>query len=184
MESEENKPPADWTAKYWQWVLSFPKEENPLKTGNISNSEFLSLPCTGGGEDCSRKLDLSKEDAKKDILIPVFASEYCTAEVLNGTDSELLKQAREVTIPQRMELSIDDKELTPFYVETEPFDITVPANHMLENENAAPGTYRAVACGYWYKLKTLPTGKHIILFGGTGKNGFHTKVVYEVNVLH
>ena len=182
MANEENKPPADWTAKYWQWVLSSPKEENPLTTGNINNDEFLSLACTGGGEDCGRKLDLSEEDAKKEILVPVFASEYCTGELINGTDQELLERVRKVTIPLQMELSVNSKPLTPYYVETEPFEVTVPANHILENEKAQPGTYRAIACGYWHKLKPLATGKHTIIFGGTGRNGFHTKVAYEINV--
>jgi hypothetical protein len=182
MKNEDNKPPPDWTAKYWQWVLSFPNEDNPLNTGKINNEEFVSLPCTGGGEDCSRRLDLSVDDAKKDILIPVFASEYCTAEVANGTDQQLLEKVRSVTTPVHIEVSVDGKPLTPFYIETEPFEVTVPANHVLENDKAPSGTYRAVACGYWHKLKPLPAGKHLIKFGGTGGNGFHTKVAYEINV--
>jgi len=116
MLDEPNLPPPDWTSEYWRWVLSFPKEENPLNTGNIKSDRFLALPCTGGGEDCGRRLELSAEDAKKDILVPVFASEYCTAEVLNGTDSELLRQTREVTIPEYMELSVDGKDLKPYYL--------------------------------------------------------------------
>ena len=50
----ENEPPAEWTARYWQWIYSKPKEENPLKTGEVNNDEFLCLPCTGGGESCDR----------------------------------------------------------------------------------------------------------------------------------
>ena len=81
-----------------------------------------------------------------------------------------------------MEVSVNSKPLTPYYVETEPFEVTVPANHMLENEEAPPGTYRAIAAGYWHKLKPLTSGKHVVIFGGTGENGFHTKVAYEINV--
>lgn len=182
MKNGENAPPPEWTVDYWKWVLSFPNEENPLNTGNIRNDKFISLPCTGGGEDCGRRLELSDEEARKEILIPVFASEYCTAEVLFGTDEQLLERVRNVTNPVHMEVSVDGKALTPFYVETKPFEVTVPANHILENENAPPGTYRAIACGYWHRLKPLAAGKHMIIFGGTGKNGFHTKVAYEIKV--
>ena len=178
----ENKPPAEWTTKYWKWIYSKPKEENPLKTGTINHDEFLCLPCTGGGEDCGRKLNLSDEDAKKDILVPVFASEYCTAEVLNGTDEQLRERARDMSTPTHIEISLDGNSLTPYYIETEPFDITVPSNHILENMHAPAGTYRAISCGYWYKLKPLSNGKHVVRFGGSCFNGFYTKVMYEIYV--
>jgi hypothetical protein len=177
----ENKPPAEWTSKYWQWVLSLPKEQNPLNTGNINNDEFICLPCTGGGEDCGRRLNLSCDDAKKDVLIPIFTAEYCTGEVLNGTDDQLREKAREESTPIHMEISVNGNPLIPYYVETEPFEVTVPANHVLENQNAPEGKYRSVSCGYWYRLKPLPIGKHLIKFGGA-KNGFYTKVMYEINV--
>lgn len=178
----ENSPPPEWTSKYWQWILSKPMKENPLSTGNINNDDFISLPCTGGGEDCGRRVNLSYQDAKKDILIPVFAAAYCTAEILNGTDEELRKKARDESTPLHMEVSLDGNPLIPYYIETEPFEVTVPANHVLENENAPAGTYRAIACGYWHNLKSLHSGRHLIKFGGA-KNGFYTKVMYEVNVL-
>ena len=98
---EEGKPLGEWTTKYWQWIYSIPKGENPLETGNISHQNyqeqsFLCLPCTGGGEDCSRTLTMSKEDVKKDILIPVFASAYSTAELgENATEDKLLDHARD-----------------------------------------------------------------------------------------
>ncbi len=178
----ENEPSADSTTKYWQWILSIPKDANPLNTGNTNNDEFLYLPCTGGGEDCSRKLQLSGKDARKNILIPIFASESCTGEVPNATDDQLLEGARTMASPLRMQAYLDGKALLPYYVETEPFEVRVPVNHVLENEKALPGIYRAIACGYWHMLRPLRKGKHVISFGGTGVNGFHTKVLYEVRV--
>ena len=121
-----NKPPAYWTIKYWQWIYSKPRDENPLITGNINNEDFICLPCTGGGEDCGRKITLSGEDAEKDILVPVFASEYCNAEVMNGTDNDLRAKAREMSAPIAMKVSLDSESLTPYYVESEPFNLKVP----------------------------------------------------------
>jgi hypothetical protein len=82
-----------------------------------------------------------------------------------------------------MEAYLDGKPLIPYFVETEPFEVKVPTNHVLDNENAPAGTYRAIACGYWHKLRPLSRGEHVISFGGTAINGFHTKVIYEVNIL-
>jgi hypothetical protein len=81
-----------------------------------------------------------------------------------------------------MEVSLDGMPLMPYYIETEPFEVTVLASHVLENENAPAGTYRAIACGYWHKLKSLHSGRHLIKFGGA-KNGFYTKVMYEIHIL-
>jgi hypothetical protein len=182
MKSDPNKPPIEWTVRYWQWIYSKPRDQNPLKSGDINCEDFISLPCTGGGEDCGRAITLSGEDAEKDILIPVFASEYSNAEVVNGTDEQLREMARAMSVPVVMEASLDSIPLTPYYVESEPFTLEVPSNHSLENRIASAGRYRAVSCGYWHRLKPLAKGKHVIKFGGSARNGFYTKVSYEIDI--
>ena len=183
MREPDGKPPAEWTVKYWEWIYSFPKDQNPLKNGSIYCGNFICLPCTGGGEDCGRKIILSDEDANKDILIPVFASEYSTAEIKYASDQTLRSTARAMSSPVKMEASLDSQPLLPYYIESEPFNLDIPPNHSLESTDTGAGTYRAVSCGYWHKLQPLPKGKHVIRFGGTGNNGFFTKVLYEVYVL-
>jgi hypothetical protein len=187
---EDAKPLGEWTAKYWQWIYSIPKGDNPLETGNISyqthqGQSFLCLPCTGGGEDCSRVFTMSEEDAKKDILIPVFAAAYSTAELKHdATEDKLLGYARDdLNNTVNMEVSIDGNPLQPYYVESPPFEVQIPSNNIVGDKNNIPsGRYKAMAAGYWYKLKPLCEGQHIIRFGGTGYNGFYTKVQYIVNV--
>src|SRR5262249_53875005 len=117
----EGRPPIHWTARYWQWIYSKPKEKNPLKTGEVNVNEFICLPCTGGGEDCGRILNLNGDDSKKDILVPVFAAEYSTGEIPHATDEQLRKKAREMSTPLHMEISLDGRRLSPFYIESEPF---------------------------------------------------------------
>jgi hypothetical protein len=140
------------------------------------------LPCTGGGEDCDRRVTLSGKDSTKDILVPIFASEYSTAEIKNATDEELKYTAKEMSTPLSMHASLDSKPMSPYYVESLPFNLVLPLNHSLEETNKSEGTFRAVSCGYWHRLKPLSKGVHLIKFGGTGKNGFFTKVTYEVIV--
>lgn len=182
MSQPQGKPPVDWTVKYWQWIYSFPKDQSPLKSGSVFCGEFICLPCTGGGEDCGRKIALSGVNSKKDILIPVFASEYSTAEIKYASDQSLRLMARAMSHPVKMEASLDSESLIPYYVESEPFNLDIPPNHSLESMDAQAGTYRAVSCGYWHKLKPLTKGNHIIKFGGMGGNRFFTKVSYEVYV--
>lgn len=177
-------PDPNSTAKYWQWILAKSRDENPLVNGEINIDKFIALPCTGGGEDCGRVVDLFEENAYKNILIPIYCAEYCTAEISDPqpTDQKILQTLRaDVCSPVFMECVVDGHRVEPYYVESAPFDIIVPANNMLDG-NPPAGTYRAMAAGYWHLLKPLPSGKHVITFGGTGKNGFHTKVQYILNV--
>ena len=183
------KRDVQWTVKYWQWIYSLPKGENPLETGNSSRQKhkyqsFLCLPCTGGGEDCSRTFNIQPEDAKKDILIPVYTAACSTAELgANTNDEKLLSLVRdEVTDPVHIEVGIDGKPLQPYYVESSFFEVDIPSNPIFDI-TAPPGKYRALSAGYWHKLGPLPIGRHVIRFGGTGRNGFHTKVEYVVNIL-
>ena len=133
-----------------------------------------------------RKLRIRKEDAEKSLLIPVFTSEYSTAEM--GTDAseeKLLSQAKEdVKDPKYLELIIEGQSvpnMEHFYVEAGPFAIKLPPNHILDNNTIKPGTYRAMCAGYWMKLKPIQSQDNLVIqFGGTGRNGFHTKVRYSI----
>jgi hypothetical protein len=162
----------------------FVKPLNPLKTGEVNQDDFLMLPCTGGGEDCSRTFNLSLQDTTKPILVPVFCCEYSTAEAkVNSTDDDLATLARNDSgSPTDMECSINGNPLQPHYVETKPFKITVPNNHILDDKSAPAGTYTAVSAGFWHLLKPLPPGTYKVRFGGSNKEGFHTKVEYVLNV--
>jgi hypothetical protein len=182
-------PLSELCAEYWQWIYSIPKGQNPLDTGQVSTDkeEFICLPCTGGGEDCSRKYNVSEQDANKDILVPVFTVTWSTAE---AQEQQLLALAREdVRDAQELVISVDGKTLTPEYVETRPFDVQIPTNFRFDGpeynnpSNIQPGRYKAISAGYWYRLKPLPKGEHVVRFGGTGHdNFFHTKVQYTLNI--
>lgn len=178
--------PKEWIPKYWQWIYSYSQGNSPLETGIISNQksngiEFLCFPCTGGGEDCSRTITISGDDTKKDILIPVFAAAYNSAELRQElTQKELLDKARDdVTNPLLLEITLDNKPLTPHYVESLPFKV-VPLKNSLNG--ASHRELITLSAGYWYKLGPLPSGKHIVRFGGTGQNLFHTRVQYSINI--
>jgi hypothetical protein len=184
-----DRPEPYEVTKWWQWILSFDKYNNPLEGINVKqNLPFLCLACTGGGEDVTRKMRLQTRDAEKDLLIPIFTSEYSTAELgSDASDARLLSQAKDdVRHPIYLELIIDEKpvqNIERFYVEAGPFAFKLPPQHILDNDKIVPGVYRAMCAGYWMKLKSLRGGgRHEIQFGGTGRNGFHTKVRYSIEV--
>lgn len=176
-----------WIPKYWQWIYSSEELQNPLKTGKISCQSdgldsFLCFPCTGGGEDCGRVVNLSGSDAKRPILIPVFVAAYNSAELDDDLNRhELLEIARgDVREPLSLELTVNGEVVEPQYLESEGFQVSVlQDNHRQTSDEER---YETFSAGYWRTLEPLSDGRHIIQFGGKGRNGFMTKVRYEVTV--
>jgi hypothetical protein len=178
---------------WWRWVLNIPKTENPLRGGYIGKRQhlpFLCLACTGGpgctggGEDHARFLNIDRRSERKRILIPIFATEYSTAELgQDTTDDELMKQVRTDIDNSQLQLIIDGypiENLNQYYVESGPFQIFLPKDHLLEG-GILPGYYRALCGGWWIMLDAMPRGQHTIKFGGTAPMGFHTSVSYKIS---
>ena len=176
------------TSKWWQWILSFDKSNNPLNGSNVDQAlPFVCLACTGGGEDLKRKLRIEGKDVEKEILIPIFTSEYSTAELgIDASNEKLLRRAKDdVKDPEEIELTINGnsaQNFEEFYVEAGPFTVQLPSQHILDDEKIMPGRYRAMCAGYWMKINPPSGGDYQIEFGGTGRNGFHTKVRYSIEV--
>lgn len=177
---------------WWKWILNIPRTENPLRGGYVGNRQnlpFLCLACTGGpgcsggGEDHARSFNIEPHNERKRILIPIFTTEYSTAELgKNATDYELMKQVRADIDNSRLQLTIDGHDaenLNQYYVETGPFEVFLPRDHLLEG-NIPPGYYRALCGGWWIMLDSMARGEHTIKFGGTAPMGFHTSVSYKI----
>ena len=185
-------PTGDETAEWWDWLLTIPKSNNPLITGDIAqaqNHSFLCTACTGpfaSVEDHNRHFKMSTEEAMKPIMIPMFVAEQSEAEF--GADAQLLNGARQdVANITELELKVDNNDIVTlknsqqFYVESkEPFYVDLPENNVLDVQG---GRTKMLSAGYWAKLEPLDSGKHTIRFGGTGGTGeFHTKVTYTIEV--
>ena len=119
------------------------------------------------------------------IFLFLFLAAVCrTAEVGEDyTDKTLLEMARnDVDEPIHLEASVDGRPLQPHYVESAFFEVDIPAHPIFE-VFVNRGRHRAASAGFWHKLDPLPSGMHVIRFGGTGRNGFHTAVAYSVRIL-
>ena len=186
------KPTGPETAKWWDWLLTIPKPDNPLITGNIAQGQvhpFFCMACTGphnSKEDHNRRHDMKTEHVKKPIIIPLFVTEKSEAEL--GTGAQLLQAARhDVEEPIHLELKVNNGDVLTlqdkdhYYVESkEPFYVDLPENNVLDVQG---GRTKMLSAGYWAKLEPLDSGKHTITFGGTGgRNNFYTKVTYALNV--
>jgi hypothetical protein len=182
----------EWTAKWWQWALSVPTENNPLydETGEDctqaqnQTSPVWFLAGTFGGS-VERKCTIP---AGKAILFPVVNNVNVRA--ASETDEELLAGAKNpVDSATTLEASIDGtplQDLWSYRIQSPFFDVTIPNDNVF---GASGGTYRAVADGYWVFLEPLPPGQHEIRFHGVMGNptaasivNLETAVTYHLTI--
>jgi hypothetical protein len=154
---------SDWTARWWEWVLSIPKTENPLIDENGKNCTinqsgpvwFLAGTLKGSAERaCTIPAD-------KAILIPVINYEASVAEGDGIRDEELAARAKfemdQITNMQAMFNGTRVKELHQYRIQSPPFNVRLPVDNVL---GLPAQTTKMMSEGYWLFLKPLEPGKH------------------------
>ncbi len=179
-------PDADLTREWWQWVLSFPADENPLtdRTGECDKGDFgdnfLLVGTLGGGavRDCT-------VTEGQGLLIPI--SNTICATITGETAEELLEQCREITDQTRnLQLTIDRNQVQNLEEDNRVtyeslFTVVLPENNLF---GLPAGTsIDAVADGYWAQIEGLSAGEHTIrVIGAIGGPTFHSAVQATYNL--
>jgi hypothetical protein len=184
---------SEWTAKWWQWAFSTPKQVNPVLDEDGKNcaqgqsGPVWFLAGTFGGS-VVRECTIP---AEKSIMFPILNSECSYAEFPNlKTESELRDCAKtfqdQVT---QIEATIDGvglQGLEKYRVQSPLFNLTLPENNALGIQVLST---QAVSDGNWVFLKPLTPGKHEIHFRGssvdfttTSTNTFATETTYHLTV--
>lgn len=161
----------EWTAKWWQWALSIPKDLSPLtdssgkNSGQKQNGPVWFLAGTLGG----LAVRTCTVPSEKSLLFPVSCHESSFAEYPSAKTVSDLRHSSKVDIDQVAYLSvvIDGiviSDLHKFRLQSPTFNLTLPENNVL---GLQPGTTQAVSDGYWILLYPFSAGKHQIHFGGS-----------------
>jgi hypothetical protein len=182
-----------WTAKWWQWTLSIPKNINP---GGDTTGKDCALKQSGPvwflsgtfGGSATRSCALASGKA---ILLPLINAECDYKAKPNlKTESQLLACAKsENEGITGLDATVDGVKiqgLSNFRVQSPLFNITYIPN----NINGAPiGTTQGISDGYWVMLKPLPVGDHTIHMAGSvvnyaegTLNNFANEVTYHIKV--
>jgi hypothetical protein len=154
---------AEWTARWWQWILSIAKTENPLVDENAkscANNQggpvwFLAGKLKGSAErSCTIPAD-------KAILFPVINFESSVADGDGTTDEELASRAKsemdQITNMQAMISGTNVNELKQYRIQSPPFNVTLPTDNVL---GLPAQTTKMISEGYWLFLKPLEPGKY------------------------
>lgn len=161
----------EWTAKWWQWAYSIPKDIHPAydDSGKYctvnQNGRVWFFPGTYG-KPVIRECTIPYGKA---ILFPILNSECSVAEFPNlKTIQELRICANafqdQVTQLQAIVDGIAIPNLEKYRIQSLPFNFTLPENNILGLP--ANTSTQAVADGNWVFLKPLSQGKHEIIFKG------------------
>jgi hypothetical protein len=179
---------AKWTAKWWQWILSLPVENNPVNDNTGKNCAinqsgpvcFLAGTIGGVAErNCTIPAD-------KAILFPILNHGSTLADSPTiKSEQELLSHAKtEMDIISDLEVTVDDVRLNGlqrYRVRSPIFDAVLPENNLF---GGTPGLTRGASDGYWLFLKPLPKGKHKIhSFGSCLSGKVNIGVNYDITIL-
>ena len=188
----------EWSARWWQWVLSIPAVTNPLNdtTGEQCAQEqsgkvwFLTGTFVGS---VTRTCDVPQGKA---LFFPILNATFgaavgdceptapgvaCVVTVLRAAAASSMDSVT-------LEASIDGipvRNLNDYRVESPVFSVTLPEDNLV---GIPSGTYAPmVSDGYWLMLAPLSRGTHTIYFKGvvTGGafDGFVSEVTYNLTVV-
>jgi len=160
----------EWTARWWQWGYSVPKNSNPAydNTGkNCAQGQKGPVWFLAGtyGHPVDRVCTIP---AGKAILFPILNSECSFAEFPKlKTLSQLRTCAKtiqdHVTTLYASVDGIPIPHLQEYRIQSSPFNFTLPQNNIL---GMPANTTQAIADGNWVFLKPLSPGIHKLTFKG------------------
>jgi len=179
----------EWTVKWWQWMLSLPKETNPALDddgchGDVSQSGPVWFLAGTLGEDRfpRRHCNIPRN---KYLLFPVINYEINVFEKsgLNSDEDMINDAVKDMNDIVHLEAQVDKQRVPIHRIQSDPrtFFVKLPTNNCY---SVNQGRVKCAADGYWVFLEPLNPGKHIIYFHGSCSGGFRNCTAeYSLNVV-
>jgi hypothetical protein len=162
------------TARWWQWVLSIPADNNPTldttgqdcMVGQQGPIWFLTGANFGGETPhLTRSCSMPAGDV---VFFPVISAFFFnTPNCLQGPENLTVKFMREQIEPfinsvQNMSVTVDGSPLKPLRVASTPFPVAIPADNVFNPDGCGTGVpfpsgvySPSVADGYYVVLENL-----------------------------
>jgi len=184
----------EWTAKWWQWIITIPKVNNP---GNDLIGEHCGINQEGpvwflagtfeNIQKAERNCIIPKEKA---ILIPVINTEKSYIEFPELKDESALRtRAKEAIDRVTKKICIingeEIQDLHNFRIQSPLFDLTYPQDNIYDLK---PNKTQAVSDGFWVLFKpSEDQKKYKVEFGGESRcqkdqTEFETYVKYNIDL--
>jgi hypothetical protein len=175
----------DWSIRWWQWLLSIPKPDNPAldNTGNkatlnqYEHNVFFLCQTIDTAKSASRMIPERKVTVRAgtSILMPII--NWISVWHEDGETDENLSSvaAARMDVVSKLEVTINgvrlNRELDRYRVRSPFFNMMLPKDNVL---NLPSGSRRFVSDGYWLFLTSLEENTKISTFGScsSGVNKF------------
>jgi hypothetical protein len=189
----------EWSARWWQWLVSIPAASNPnfdttgancasgqtgqvwFLAGSFGDKPSYTRTCTIPGEKDVLVTLLTQLDGE---LGPVAPLSDCP----DGPNECDLSSIRALAAafndnPQSLELKVDNmrvKNLDQYRVTSPVFNAFFPKNAIFDIPHGSHGPL--VSDGYFVLLKALSPGAHTISIRAVNSDGFSVPVTYHLIV--
>jgi hypothetical protein len=178
----------EWSARWWQWLLSIPKSKNPAFdfTGananinqNYHNVFFLCQTYERAASVPNRTVTVP---SGRSIFIPII--NWVSILHIDGeTDQELIDIAnKKMDVVANLQIAINrftiKKGLEEYRARSPIFEIVLPENNIVASP---PGLTRAVSDGYWLFLEPLESNTNITSFGSCSSGATKIGVSYNLS---
>jgi hypothetical protein len=183
----------EWTAKYWQWVMAIPQNNNPItdqsgKNCAVNQNDTHVFFLAGTTVGSAQRVCTVPSD--KAILVPILNDVCSFAEYPKyKTESELRNCPITGENGGTVQGTVDGQSilnLDGYRVQSPLFNVTFADHNIF---GAPSGKTQAVSDGWWIFLQPLAPGKHEIHFNGvlaanpaTGTQSFANDVTYNLLV--
>jgi hypothetical protein len=182
-----------WISKWWNWHASIPPHLHPRESNyepskcTINQEGEVWFLADGLAKDVEERF--CKIPYGKAILVPLLTGIFWDDNpVPQLTDEDLLLRAMEGDEGSELSASIDGltlKNIQDYRVQTRPFNLTIPENNIFQSK---PGTFRAIADGFFVFLEPLSRGTHDLVLNTDVKNppkphfNYSARLIYHLQV--
>jgi hypothetical protein len=181
---------SEWSERWWQWLLSFPKSTNPAF--NNSKEWMTTNTTTENVSFLCQTIEAFRPIPRRRIQIPDGG--YIFMPILNWisindeddqTDEELIKLAKEKMdkvgkLDLRLNGNTLDLRLEEYRVRSRIFEMIMEAGNVLD---ARSGSHRLVSDGYWIFLRPQISDLILSSFGSCSSGITEIGVDYRIRLV-
>ena len=183
----------EWTANWWQWALSTPRQCNGVADGTGQHWKTNQPPSDVyflAGNIAKVKKSFPHRSITmeygRSILLPVLNCEANTLEYphLKNHDDLIRHVVHDVESVVKKELFINGIKIEPIHIPSDPkiFSVSICEDNAFEINNT--GSTDATADGHWAFLKPLPKGSYTLRFEGSCESGrLNAGAFYNLKIL-
>jgi hypothetical protein len=171
----------EWSANWWQWVLSMPINKNPSwDTANCAEGQSSNVWFLAGTFVPGKVTRTCTVPAGKSLFFPIVNTVWISTD--DGDTLEIARAETKAYIDQTtlLEVSIDGvplENLQNYRAVSPPFD-----SNLIFGEPVV--TYSpSISDGYWLMLAPLSAGEHTISILGKINPDFVVDVTYQLTVM-